>query len=72
MTRDQLSAELSRMAKMQISDITRAVKSGDKAIALNEVSDLALRLNQLADAIAGVPAPAPAPAAARDRVLDPA
>ncbi|WP_018043727.1 hypothetical protein [Methylobacterium sp. 88A] len=72
MTRDQLAAELSRMAKMQISDITRAVKSGDKAIALNEVSDLALRLNQLADAIAGVPAPAPAPAVSRARVLDPA
>ena len=72
MTRDQLSAELSRMAKMQISDITRAVKSGDKAIALNEVSDLALRLNQLADAIAGVPVPAPTPAVSRPRVLDPA
>lgn len=72
MTRDQLSAELSRMAKMQISDITRAVKSGDKAIALNEVSDLALRLNFLADAIAGVPAPAPAPAVSPARVLDPA
>ncbi|KQO59259.1 hypothetical protein ASF24_13970 [Methylobacterium sp. Leaf86] len=70
MTRDQLSAELSRMAKMQISDITRAVKSGDKAIALNEVSDLALRLNFLADAIAGVPVPAPAVSPAR--VLDPA
>lgn len=72
MTRDQLSAELSRMAKMQISDITRAVKSGDKAIALNEVSDLALRLNFLADAIAGVPVPAPAPAVSPTRVLDPA
>lgn len=69
MTRDQLAAELSRIAKMQVSDITRAVKSGDKAIALNEVSDLARRLNHFADAIAGTPAPA---APSGNRVLDPA
>ncbi len=64
MTRDQLAAELLRIAKLQLSDITRAVKNGEKSIALNEVADLALRLNRLSDAIAGRPAPAPAPAAA--------
>lgn len=59
MTRDQLAAELLRIAKLQLSDITRAVKNGEKSIALNEVADLALRLNRLSDAIAGRPAPAP-------------
>lgn len=45
------------MAKVQISDITRAVKDREKAVALNEVADLARRLNLLADAIANKPAP---------------
>lgn len=61
MTRDQLAAELLRIAKLQLSDITRAVKNGEKSIALNEVADLSLRLNRLSDAIAGRPAPVPAP-----------
>lgn len=66
MTRDQLAAELNRIAKLQLSDITRAVKYGEKSIALNEVADLARRLNLLSEVIAGRPAPvaAPAPAAA--------
>ena len=59
MTKQQIAAELTRMAKMQISDITRAVKDRDKAVALNEVTDLARRLNLLADAIATKPTPAP-------------
>nr|WP_165937854.1 hypothetical protein [Methylobacterium segetis] len=50
MTKDQLAAELKRIATTQISDITRAVKEGQKAIALNEVRDMAQRLNRLADA----------------------
>ncbi|GJD28801.1 hypothetical protein PMNALOAF_0030 [Methylobacterium adhaesivum] len=62
MTRDQLAAELTRIAKLQLSDITRAVKNGEKSIALNEVTDLARRLNLLSDAIAGRPAPVAAPA----------
>ncbi|MCJ2081125.1 hypothetical protein [Methylobacterium sp. J-090] len=56
MTRDQLAAELTRIAKLQLSDITRAVKNGEKSIALNEVTDLARRLHLLSDAIAGRPA----------------
>lgn len=64
MTRDQLAAELLRIAKLQLSDITRAVKNGEKSIALNEVVDLGRRLNRLADAVAARPAPAaPAPVA---------
>jgi len=59
MTKQQIAAELTRMAKMQISDITRAVKDRDKAVALNEVTDLARRLNRLADAIATKPTAAP-------------
>ena len=51
MTRSQLASELMRVAKLQIGDITRAVKQGEKAIALNEVRDMAKRLNLLADAL---------------------
>jgi hypothetical protein len=43
-----------------VSDITRAVKDSQKAIALNGVTDLARRLNLLADAKATKPAAAPA------------
>ncbi|GJE58158.1 hypothetical protein [Methylobacterium trifolii] len=50
MTKDQLAAELKRIATSQISDITRAVKEGQKSIALNEVRDMARRLDLLADA----------------------
>lgn len=50
MTKDQLAAELKRIATSQISDITRAVKEGQKTIALNEVRDMARRLTLLADA----------------------
>ncbi len=59
LTKQQIAAELTRMAKVQISDITRAVKDRDKAIALNEVTDLARRLNLLAEAIATKPTTAP-------------
>lgn len=71
MTRDQLAAELLRISKLQLSDITRAVKNGEKSIALNEVVDLGRRLNRLADAVAGRP-PQAAVTAVRptdDRVL---
>lgn len=50
MTKDQLAAELKRIATSQISDITRAVKEGQKSIALNEVRDMGRRLALLADA----------------------
>lgn len=60
MTRDQLAAELLRISKLQLSDITRAVKNGEKSIALNEVVDLGRRLNRLADAVAGKPPQLPA------------
>lgn len=59
LTKQQIAAELTRMAKVQISDITRAVKDRDKAIALNEVTDLARRLNLLAEAIATKPTTVP-------------
>ena len=52
MTKDQLALELKRLAATQVADITRAVKEGQKSIALNEVRDLAQRLNRLADAFA--------------------
>jgi hypothetical protein len=64
MTRDQLAAELLRISKLQLSDITRAVKNGEKSIALNEVVDLGRRLNRLADAVAGRPATPVLPVAA--------
>ena len=50
MTKDQLATELKRIATTQISDISRAVKEGQKSIALNEVRDMAHRLERLADA----------------------
>ena len=59
MTKKQIAAEMARMSKVQISDITRAIKYSQKAIALNEVTDLVRRLYLLADAIATRPAPAP-------------
>ena len=58
MTKTQLAAELTRISRMQIADITRAVKLGEKAIALNEVRDMAQRLNLLAEALAPRPVPA--------------
>jgi len=69
MTRDQLAAELLRISKLQLSDITRAVKNGEKSIALNEVVDLGRRLNRLADAVAGRPAPVAPPAPADDSLV---
>lgn len=50
MTSQQLADELKRIATTQVSDITRAVKEGQKSIALNEVRDMARRLGLLADA----------------------
>jgi hypothetical protein len=50
MTSQQLAEELKRIATAQVSDITRAVKEGQKSIALNEVRDMARRLGLLADA----------------------
>lgn len=50
MTTHQLADELKRIATTQVSDITRAVKEGQKSIALNEVRDMARRLGLLADA----------------------
>lgn len=58
------------MAKVQISDITRAVKDSQKAIALNEVTDLARRLNLLADAIATKPTAAVEATAKEESVLE--
>jgi len=65
MTKDQLATELKRIATTQISDITRAVKEGQKSIALNEVRDMAHRLERLADAF-HPPLPAAAAAAAAE------
>lgn len=53
MTRDQLAAELKRMAADQVSDIERAVKDGHKTIALNEIADLNRNLKALAAAVKG-------------------
>ena len=53
MTRDQLAAELKRMATDQVSDIERAVKDGHKTIALNEIADLNRNLKALAAAVKG-------------------
>ena len=50
MTSQQLADELKRIATTQVSDITRAVKEGQKSVALNEVRDMARRLGLLADA----------------------
>ncbi len=56
MTCQQLAEELKRIATTQVSDITRAVKEGQKSIALNEVRDMARRLELLADAFDPRPA----------------
>lgn len=52
MTKPQLARELQRIARMQVGDITRAVKDGQKAIALNEVTELTRSLNLLAEILA--------------------
>lgn len=56
MTREQLAAELKRMAASQVSDIVRAVKDGHKTIALNELADLDRQLKGLAAALKAKPA----------------
>ncbi|WP_267356391.1 MULTISPECIES: hypothetical protein [unclassified Methylobacterium] len=56
MTCQQLAEELKRIATTQVSDITRAVKEGQKSIALNEVRDMARRLELLAEAFDPKPA----------------
>lgn len=56
MTREQLAAELKRMAGSQVSDIVRAVKDGHKTIALNELADLDRQLKALATALKAKPA----------------
>ncbi|MCJ2037258.1 hypothetical protein [Methylobacterium sp. J-068] len=53
MTRDQLAAELKRIATDQVGDIERAVKDGHKTIALNEIADLNRNLKALAAAVKG-------------------
>lgn len=53
MTREQLAAELKRIATDQVSDIERAVKDGHKTIALNEIADLNRNLKALAAAVKG-------------------
>ena len=60
MTKPQLARELQRIARMQVGDITRAVKDGQKAIALNEVTDLARSLNRLANILGAGREPASA------------
>ena len=55
MTRDQLAAELKRMASVHVSDIERAVKDGHKTIALNELADLNRQLKALAAAVKAKP-----------------
>ena len=56
MNREQLAAELKRMAAAQVSDIERAVKAGHKTIALNELADLERQLKALAAALKAKPA----------------
>ncbi|MCJ2067019.1 hypothetical protein MKK63_30660 [Methylobacterium sp. J-088] len=63
MTCQQLAEELKRIATTQVSDITRAVKEGQKSIALNEVRDMARRLELLAEAFDPKPAAEAAEAA---------
>lgn len=55
MTREQLAAELKRLAAAQVSDITRAVKDGHRTIALNELADLERHLKALAAALKAKP-----------------
>ncbi|MBX9933748.1 MAG: hypothetical protein K2Y56_19875 [Methylobacterium sp.] len=71
LTKQHIAAELTRMSKVQISDITRAIKDSQKVIALNEVTDLGLRLNLLADAIVTKPAAAAMAMPDRERMLEP-
>ena len=58
MTKQDIAAELARMSKVLISDITRAIKDSQNAIALNGVTDRARHQNLLGDAIATKPAAA--------------
>lgn len=56
MTREQLAAELRRIAASQVEDIERAVKDGHKTIALNELADLNRQLKALSGALKKAPA----------------
>jgi len=55
MTREQLAAELRRLATSQVEDIERAVKDGHKTIALNELADLNRQLKTLSGALKKAP-----------------
>ena len=55
MTRDQLAAELKRMASVLVSDIERAVKDGHKTLALTELADLHRQLKALSAAVKAKP-----------------
>ncbi len=59
MTSHQLADALKRIAASQVSDITRAVKEGQRSIALNEVRDMGRRLGLLADAFDPKPQASP-------------
>lgn len=53
MTKAQIAAELKRIVANQLDDCERAIKSGTKTIALNELEDAMRRLKRLAAALAG-------------------
>lgn len=48
MTRAQIAAEIRRIIQNQLDDCQRAIKSGTKTIALNELEDAVLKLKRLA------------------------
>lgn len=74
-TKTGLALELRRIARMQVGDVTRAVKDRQKVIALNEVTELTRSLNRQVEILGAGREPASATAASSlslDRGLGPA
>lgn len=48
MTKSQIAAVIDTIVKRQLDDCERAIKSGQRTIALNELNDAVTQLKQLA------------------------
>lgn len=65
MTKGQIAAELKRIASTQLDDCERAIKGGERKIALNELQDAMRRLKRLATMLGEPPSRGGRPATPR-------
>ncbi|MBX9933004.1 MAG: hypothetical protein K2Y56_15930 [Methylobacterium sp.] len=71
MKKQHIAAEPTRLSKVQIGVITRAIKDSQMSVAQNEVTDLGRRRDLLAHAITTEPAVAPMALPNSESVLQP-